>query len=91
MSIQQIRLFGDPVLVTPASPVVDFDKELRKLVSDLTDTMIAAPGAGFAAVTVGVRFFSKSQNSNAKNVYGRHMKNVCSTYTYISYSKQFIV
>ena len=31
MSIQPIRLFGDPVLVTAASPVVDFDKELRKL------------------------------------------------------------
>ena len=54
MSIQQIRLFGDPVLVTPASPVVDFDKELRKLVSDLTDTMIAAPGAGLAAPQIGV-------------------------------------
>ena len=49
MSIQEIRLFGDPVLLTPASPVVDFDKELRKLVADLTDTMLEAPGAGLAA------------------------------------------
>ena len=54
MSVQQIRLFGDPVLVTPASPVVDFDKELRKLVQDLTDTMISAPGAGLAAPQIGV-------------------------------------
>ena len=54
MSIQQIRLFGDPVLVSPASAVVDFDKELRKLVQDLTDTMIAAPGAGLAAPQIGV-------------------------------------
>jgi peptide deformylase len=54
MSLQQIRLFGDPVLLTPASPVVDFDKELRKLVQDLTDTMIAAPGAGLAAPQIGV-------------------------------------
>ena len=54
MSLQQIRLFGDPVLVTRASPVVDFDKELRKLVQDLTDTMIAAPGAGLAAPQIGV-------------------------------------
>jgi peptide deformylase len=54
MSLQQIRLFGDPVLVSPASPVVDFDKELRKLVEDLTDTMIAAPGAGLAAPQIGV-------------------------------------
>ena len=29
MSVQPIRLFGDPVLRTPAEPVVDFDKELR--------------------------------------------------------------
>ena len=43
MSIQEIRFFGDPVLTTPASMVVDFDKELRVLVQDLTDTMIDAP------------------------------------------------
>ena len=54
MSIQPIRLFGDPVLVTPAAPVVDFDKELRNLVADLTDTMIEAPGAGLAAPQIGV-------------------------------------
>jgi peptide deformylase len=54
MSIQPIRLFGDPVLVTPASPVVDFDKELRTLVADLTQTMQEAPGAGLAAPQIGV-------------------------------------
>jgi len=54
MSIQQIRLFGDPVLISPASVVVDFDKELRVLVQDLTETMIAAPGAGLAAPQIGV-------------------------------------
>jgi peptide deformylase len=54
MSIQPIRLFGDPVLVTPATNVVDFDKELRNLVADLTDTMLEAPGAGLAAPQIGV-------------------------------------
>lgn len=54
MSIQQIRLFGDPVLLTPASAVIDFDKELRNLVADLTDTMLEAPGAGLAAPQIGV-------------------------------------
>jgi peptide deformylase len=54
MSIQPIRLFGDPVLVTPAAEVVDFDKEIRNLVSDLTDTMLNAPGAGLAAPQIGV-------------------------------------
>ena len=54
MAIQPIRLFGDPVLVTPASVVVDFDKELRNLVSDLIETMQDAPGAGLAAPQIGV-------------------------------------
>ena len=54
MSVQRIRLFGDPVLTTPASPVVDFDKELRNLVADLTDTMLEAPGVGLAAPQIGV-------------------------------------
>lgn len=54
MSIKPIRHFGDPVLVTPASPVIDFDKELRILVKDLTETMLDAPGAGLAAPQIGV-------------------------------------
>jgi peptide deformylase len=54
MSIKEIRHFGDPVLVTPASEVINFDKELRKLVKDLTETMLDAPGAGLAAPQIGV-------------------------------------
>ncbi len=54
MPVQPIRLFGDPVLRTPAAPVVDFDKELRILVRDLTDTMLDAPGVGLAAPQLGV-------------------------------------
>ena len=54
MPIQPIRLFGDPVLRKPAIEVVDFDKELRRLVEDLTDTMVEAPGAGLAAPQIGV-------------------------------------
>ncbi len=42
MPLQPIRLFGDPVLRTPAAPVETFDKELRTLVADLTDTMMDA-------------------------------------------------
>ncbi len=49
-----IRLFGDPVLRTPADPVKDFDAELRRLVKDLTDTMLEAPGVGLAAPQIGV-------------------------------------
>lgn len=54
MTVQPIRLFGDPVLRTPAEPVVDFDAELRKLVADLTDTMREQSGAGLAAPQLGV-------------------------------------
>ncbi len=54
MTVQPIRLFGDPVLTTPAEPVTTFDKELRVLVKDLTETMIDAPGLGLAAPQIGV-------------------------------------
>jgi peptide deformylase len=54
VAVQPIRLFGDPVLRTPAATVETFDKELRKLVKDLTDTMMDAPGAGLAAPQIGV-------------------------------------
>ena len=54
MSVRPIRLFGDPVLRTPAEPVHDFDAELRRLVRDLADTMMDAPGVGLAAPQIGV-------------------------------------
>ena len=54
MSVQPIRLFGDPVLRQPAQEVTTFDKELRVLVKDLTETMLDAPGSGLAAPQIGV-------------------------------------
>ncbi len=65
MTVQPIRLFGDPVLRTPAVPVETFDKELRVLVRDLADTMEAAPGAGLAAPQLGVslRVFTYNDGS----------------------------
>jgi peptide deformylase len=54
MAIQPIRIFGDPVLRATARPVTTFDKELRRLVKDLTETMLDAPGAGLAAPQLGV-------------------------------------
>jgi peptide deformylase len=60
VTVQPIRLFGDPVLRTPAEPVVDFDKELRQLVDDLVETMRDQGGAGLAApqIGVGLRLFA---------------------------------
>lgn len=54
MAVQPIRLFGDPILRKPAIEVATFDKELRTLVQDLTDTMLQASGAGLAAPQIGV-------------------------------------
>lgn len=54
MSVLPVRLFGDPVLRTPAAPVTDFDAELATLVRDLTETMHAQGGAGLAAPQLGV-------------------------------------
>jgi peptide deformylase len=54
VTVQPIRLFGDPVLRTAADLVVDFDKELRGLVKDLLETMQDEGGAGLAAPQLGV-------------------------------------
>lgn len=42
------------MLCVRAAEVVDFDKELRNLVRDLLDTMVAEDGAGLAAPQLGV-------------------------------------
>ena len=47
VTVQPIRLFGDPVLRTTADAVVDFDKELRKLVKDLTQASLPEIGRAF--------------------------------------------
>jgi len=54
VSVRPIRLFGDPILRTPADEVVDFDRQLRSLVKDLTETMLDERGAGLAAPQLGV-------------------------------------
>jgi peptide deformylase len=60
VTVQPIRLFGDPVLRTAADPVVTFDKELRTVVRDLTETLQDEGGAGLAApqIGVGLRLFA---------------------------------
>ena len=54
MAVRSIVISGDPVLHTPAAPVVDFDDDLRTLVADMFETMDAAPGVGLAGPQVGV-------------------------------------
>lgn len=54
MAVLPIRITGDPVLHSPALPVGEITDEVRTLVADMVDTMIAAPGVGLAAPQVGV-------------------------------------
>jgi peptide deformylase len=52
MALLNILHFPDPRLRTIAKPVVEFDENLRKLVSDMFETMYEAPGIGLAATQV---------------------------------------
>jgi peptide deformylase len=51
---RRIVRWGDPVLHTPARPVIDFGPELQSLLADLFATNTAAHGAGLAAQQIGV-------------------------------------
>jgi peptide deformylase len=55
MTIHTILKMGDPRLLRYAQPVTAFDTpELRQLVVDLQETMVAAHGAGLAAPQIGI-------------------------------------
>ena len=59
MSVQAIRIIGDPVLTQRAADVADVDGRLARIVEDMFATMYDAPGVGLAAPQIGVqqRFF----------------------------------
>jgi peptide deformylase len=52
MALLNILHFPDPKLRTVATPVTEFDAKLKKLVSDMLETMYEAPGIGLAATQV---------------------------------------
>ena len=54
MALLEIVKYGEPVLETPGEPVTEFDAGLKRLVSDMFETMYAARGVGLAAPQVGV-------------------------------------
>lgn len=54
MAVRDVRLFGDPVLRERATEVTEFDRELRRLVTDLTETLRGQRGSGLAATQIGV-------------------------------------
>lgn len=53
MAILPIRIYPDPVLRVKTRKIEEFDARLRKLASDMVETMHAAPGVGLAAPQVG--------------------------------------
>lgn len=54
MSLLPILRFPDPRLKKVASPVESIDESIRRLVSDMAETMYEAPGIGLAATQVDV-------------------------------------
>ena len=53
MKILDIRVLGDPVLRKVTTPVEEVTDDVRRLISDMFDTMYAAEGIGLAAPQVG--------------------------------------
>lgn len=54
MALLEILYLPNPVLREKSEPVTDFGPSLKKLVSDMAETMVWAKGIGLAAVQVGV-------------------------------------
>src|ERR687895_626844 len=54
MALMEIVTWPNPILDTPGDPVTVFNDQLKLLVSDMFETMYAAPGVGLAAVQVGI-------------------------------------
>ena len=54
MTLRNILLHPDPRLKKVCEPVADVDAKIRKLASDMLETMYDAPGVGLAGPQVGV-------------------------------------
>jgi peptide deformylase len=54
MAVLEIRKYPDPVLSQAATPVKNITGATARLISDMLDTMYAAPGVGLAAPQVGI-------------------------------------
>jgi peptide deformylase len=54
MALLSILHYPDPRLHKVATPVTEFDASLQVLVTDMAETMYAAPGVGLAATQVDV-------------------------------------
>ena len=55
MSINEIRVIGDPVLRVTATEITEITENLALLTQGMLSTMYAAPGIGLAAPQIGVQ------------------------------------
>ena len=53
MAVRSILRFPEPRLRQRSTEVGDLDDDVRQLVADMSETMVAANGAGLAAIQVG--------------------------------------
>jgi peptide deformylase len=51
--VNELRIFGDPILKSRASPVKDFDGALKRLAEDMMRVMRESEGVGLAANQIG--------------------------------------
>ena len=54
MTVRSIRYLGDPVLRRPSKKVRRVDESIRRLIADMTESMVEAHGVGLAAPQIGV-------------------------------------
>src|SRR5579871_3066179 len=54
MAILELVKAPDPRLKSISQPVAEFDRQLRRFMDDMVDTMYSANGIGLAAIQVGI-------------------------------------
>lgn len=74
--LRDIIELGDPVLRQNAAPIDCQDPQLKNLISDMMETMIAAQGVGIAAPQIGVpqQLFIVSSKPNARYPHAPYME-----------------
>ena len=69
MTVQPLRLLGDPVLRTASDPVTRFGDATGWLVDDLLETVLLPGRAGLAAPQIGVSLAAFSYNVDGQHGY----------------------
>jgi peptide deformylase len=68
--VRQILTFENPVLREKAKKVARVDASIQRLLDDLTETMLNAPGAGLAANQIGVALRVCVVKGDDKQIWG---------------------